>query len=713
MFCMAGYDSCKRKTQFDTMVEAHQVEESDTSSSEEEDSSDDEANHFQVLQVWLETTKKGIKMNDMKDESAQNFKTKNIQLIKEATAAIGHHEIMTTETQILANKSMYDRLLFPPSCFSRMAWDLLGLMMVVYDMFSIPLVLLDPPKNPTTTAIDWTCRVFWTIDIPLSFMTGYMMSNGSVVMDLRKIAMKYITTWFALDLILVASDWAEIAWDGNQHAQGSARMGKVSRIFRMMRIVRLVRLARMKQFLQNSRATLKSEGLMIVVDISKILVAVLTSAHYVACAWYGVGQAEEESESWIYENEYHRRPLEQRYLIAFHWSMAQFHGGMDEIVPVGVSERIYAVVISVLAWLAAAAFVSGLTSEMTRLHILASQQARQLSILNRYLKQCRISDQLSLRVQRNAQHALNEQQRLMPESEVELLHLVSEALREELHFEMYSPVLEVHSFFAVYTNECPQVVRKVCHIAMSTLLISSGDVVFNAGEIPQFPKMYVVCSGTLEYIPLSGNVIEVFAAHWLSEAVLWTPWMHRGVLKATSEGRLCLLDALRFQEIVGCFDHTPQQIDPKHYASLYVKHLNALLDLNKLDMITDMPNNEEINLCRKCYNMRLNEKRGNGHSSSSSDRRHSDLDDFVSVARRRRSAFMDGNTNNIAVEAIQKTITRARSVSRVSVSDKRLFMTPQFSESSTKGADDESRPSSVSRLMSWVRSSSNDDPPRS
>jgi len=663
-FMEEGYNTGKRKTHFDFVVTEEEAppEIDYPESSSEEESTDDEANHFQVLQVWQATTEvHGVKMAAFTSETTKSNKMKNIALIKAATAAIGS-SLAPSETD--DKFKMCEMIIFAPSCFSRVTWELLGLMMVIYDIISIPLVLLDPPKNQATTTIDWTCRVFWTMDIPFTFITGFMMSNGNVVMDPRRIAWNYSTKWLFLDLVLVSTDWAEIAWGGNQHAQGSARMGKVSRIFRMMRIVRLVRVARMKQFLQNSRTRLKSEGLMIVVDIAKILVAVLASAHYVACAWYGIGQAEDQERSWIYANQYDRRPLEQRYLIAFHWSMAQFHGGMDEIVPVGVTERIYAVCISVLAWLAAAAFVSGLTSEMTRLHILASQQARQLSVLTRYLKQCRISDQLSIRVQRNAQHALHEQQRLMPENEVELLHLVSEALREELHFEMYSPVLEVHSFFAVYTNECPQVMRKVCHIAMSTLLISTGDVVFNAGEIPQFPKMYVVCSGTLEYIPLSGNVIEVFAAHWLSEAVLWTPWMHRGVLKATSEGRLCLLDAMRFQEIVGCFDHTPQQIDPKHYACNYVKHLNALLDLNQLDKITDMPNNEEINLCRKCYYMRHDTK----SYGSSHERRHSDLDDFVSVARRRRSAFMDGATTNVAAEAVRTAVNRARSASRISIS---------------------------------------------
>merc|ERR1719265_931650 len=118
--------------------------------------------------------------------------------------------------------------------------------------------------------------------------------------------------------------------------------------------------------------------------------------------------------------------------------------------------------------------------------------------------------------------------------------------------------------------------RKVCHEAMSTLLIATGDVIFNAGEIAGKPKMYIVCSGLLEYIPYNGSIMQVHSEMWLSEGAIWTKWMHRGVLKTVVEGRLCLLSASLFQDIVGCFDHA--EFDPRRYAAFYIDHLNHLLE---------------------------------------------------------------------------------------------------------------------------------------
>merc|ERR1712137_889532 len=92
--------------------------------------------------------------------------------------------------------------------------------------------------------------------------------------------------------------------------------------------------------------------------------------------------------------------------------------------------------------------VSRLTSSMTRLYILSNTQAQQLAALRRYLGENGISSRLAVRVQRNAQHAIMEMQRFMPEEKVDLLALVSEPLRMELHFELLCPVFGVHPFFS-------------------------------------------------------------------------------------------------------------------------------------------------------------------------------------------------------------------------------------------------------------------------
>merc|ERR1712151_465402 len=125
----------------------------------------------------------------------------------------------------------------------------------------------------------------------------------------------------------------------------------------------------------------------------------------------------------------------------------------------------------------------------------------------------------------------------------------AEPLRIEMHFEMYSWVLICHQFF----NECrvqgPQVLRRVCHNATSTLLLEKGDIAFSKGDAPSDPKMYFVCRGMLEY-STSCETVSVMERQWVAEAVLWTNWVHRGTLTATDAVKIAMIDADHFQTVV-------------------------------------------------------------------------------------------------------------------------------------------------------------------
>jgi len=249
--------------------------------------------------------------------------------------------------------------------------------------------------------------------------------------------------------------------------------------------------------------------------------------------------------------------------------------------------------------------VSNLTSSLTQLNFLSSQQSIKTAVLRRYLFQNGIPVKLAMRVQRNAAHAIREQQRLMPESEVELLALVSQPLQIEIHFEMHGRDLKIHPFFAFYIEECPQVMRKVCHHSvLQPSRLGTGDVIFNVGEIPANPVMYFVTRGELTYDSIYGTSSSVTEGQWISEATLWTHWMHRGVLTAANDCRVTRLDAQSFQDIASQFSH--QQFDPKLYAEGYTAHLNNSLQVTDLCLEHDgeleiLSNQEQAKPAKRSY----------------------------------------------------------------------------------------------------------------
>jgi hypothetical protein len=162
---------------------------------------------------------------------------------------------------------------------------------------------------------------------------------------------------------------------------------------------------------------------------------------------------------------------------------------------------------------------------------------------------------------------------------------------------MYHPTLSIHPFFARYAEECPHVVKKVCHTTLTSIQISKSDTIFNVGEMPSCPKMLIVTEGKLAYTTSGAGARKssansgdkeyhavVETNQWVSEAPLWVTWAHRGTLTAAEDSYICALAAKEFQKIAGQFEHTG--FDPRIYAAMFVQCLN------EIPGVTDLPDQE-------------------------------------------------------------------------------------------------------------------------
>merc|ERR1712032_1442225 len=101
-------------------------------------------------------------------------------------------------------------------------------------------------------------------------------------------------------------------------------------------------------------------------------------------------------------------------------------------------------------------------------------------------------------------------------------------------------------------TECPPVMRRLCHAGVSEMMLSEDDILFSQGEVPSCAKMLFVCEGTLSYTTDGQRFHAVAGGEWGCEQVLWTDcWVYRGLLRASSDCQLTLLDAETFQRLAG------------------------------------------------------------------------------------------------------------------------------------------------------------------
>eukprot|EP00928_Gymnodinium_smaydae_P071003 TRINITY_DN54701_c0_g1_i1.p1 TRINITY_DN54701_c0_g1~~TRINITY_DN54701_c0_g1_i1.p1 ORF type:complete len:929 (+),score=174.31 TRINITY_DN54701_c0_g1_i1:125-2788(+) len=479
-------------------------------------------------------------------------------------------------------------LVIHPQSRPRIAWDLFSMFLVFYDLIAIPLLVFEF-ENLFLTTMDWVTRLFWTLDVGASILTGVMMRDGTVRYDMKFIFCRYCKTWMALDFIIVSTDWLELALIKLDIQVGV--FGQLTRATRAVRCVRLLRLLRMKEVMEVIHERIQSDKVMLIVKILRLIAFMAAFGHVGGCSFWGIGSLN-EGNSWILEGRYMEMPPSNRYLASMHWSLTQLSGGGNPIRPMNSLERIFANFFFVFGFLCGAMIVSSITSSITQSHIIKCNQSQSESALRKYLKQNAIPSNLALRMQRSAQHAISGD--LAPEA-VELLSVVAEPLRMEMHYEMYNAVLSSHALFQKYSDNCHHGSRQLCHRAMRALLVITGDEIFVEGESPIEPCTYFVLKGKLNYVQETiqptdptrlnsrGAVIpvppasaeegtEVGEKNWIAEPVLWTQWVHQGTLTASSDVKLACMSADKFFQIGSRYSSMHE--DLKEYMWAYLKFMN-------------------------------------------------------------------------------------------------------------------------------------------
>lgn len=573
-----------------------------------EETAENEGDMFdlEVLLVWGETRRKTASVNTLRLMAYQSM---DLDLID-------FEEGMDDDAP-WSWRRVLQRHVVDPNCKRRCVWDLVSLLFVMYDILMIPLGTFGSQFETGSgpRSIGWLMRTYWTLDIPSQFMTGYPLQDGDVEKDLSLIARHYAHRWLLLDLLVVGVDWLDVFINSLDGFSSHARIGKVMRVMRVIRVLRLLRIARLP-LVQGTwlEGYVRSERVMLVGSMFKTIGVIVILLHFIACSWWGIGNLSIHGEdSWAKSDQLQQGSLAWQYATSFHWSLAQFAGDM-EVDPRNVLERVFSILTLLFAFVVSAVFVSSITSSMTRLQMILGSKTTMFSELRQYLVDNNISPRLVARVSRNAHRAYAEYQRTTPEADIELLKLVSEPLRVELHFEVYSRVLLSNPFFAKYEKLNPAAVRRVCHTAVEVEFLSAGDVVFVNGEAPRIPQMWFVLNGALSYkSDLDGERKVIgpalssrkttssrFSARaevirhsrqqqrlsqagyhrhsggWIAEPVLWTAWIHTGVLRAEMDCRLMGLHALSFQEIAPQFSSGTDCLASR-YAQKYVERLNAQL----------------------------------------------------------------------------------------------------------------------------------------
>jgi len=484
------------------------------------------------------------------------------------------------------------RCIILPSSTFRLCWDCIGLFLIGYDLLTIPFNLaFVPTPNLMSKSIDWLTLLFWTSDMMQGFCLGYY-DQGEIVVDQWMVFKNYIKSWLSIDILVVVPEWFVIfvpSTGGETDEATVGDLGKIAKFARVMRVLRLLRLLKMKKFLETLVDRIESEYSFILFNLIHLSCFVLVLNHVIACVWYMISRVTKGEPNWVSAGNVNGT-IAYLYATSLHWSLTQFTPASMDISARNLIERLFSILVLFFAMLVFSSIVASITQSMTALRNLQGNEMRQFWLLRRYLRQRHIQQSLSERIIKFLEHRSHVQGKLVQRDRVPVLGNLSEALHAELMHEMYSSDLDVHPFFSRMKDVWPGVMHRLVRAGLRLQNYACNESVFGAGDEAKF--LYFAKSGDFHYIVEKEGEKHTHTCEkiWLSEAVFFTDWRHRGQLLSISdqeEAEVITLDPGQFMAVMSMHPW------PWREAVVYGRKFVELLNENQKDF-TDMPRDDDF-----------------------------------------------------------------------------------------------------------------------
>lgn len=461
------------------------------------------------------------------------------------------------------------KALDPKTSLSLVLRDWISLAPLAHDVIITPY-LLAWQISPYAKWMALMCASawFWTMDIAVSFVTGYREESGEVVLSRRRASRRYLTHWFPFDLLLTILDWIcffVVMTETTRYSYASHVL-RALRLLRLVKLYKLFRMSHLTRLLEKMGVVHWQQSSMrrAIMSALDMLLFICLAAHLLSCSWYSIG-ANSHSEpgvSWLdmpstfsQAASFRQATREQQYLASLHFITALITTGSADVAPQSSFERAFNVLLLWGGFFAGTIVISIMSGFVLQYIMSVQDQAMQLKQLRRYLNQNRIHPHLQLEViEQTTTHLVHE--KIVRTDLVDpMLKMLPSTLHLKLIFAIHAPPLVRHPLFELWQAMELDAICELCSEAVEMTLHLSNDPVFFAGTEAQ--KAFIVRQGTLCYMQKPGTSklrqkieISIKPETWLSEAALWSHWVHVGDLSAETASQVMVVSAEKLWDVV-------------------------------------------------------------------------------------------------------------------------------------------------------------------
>jgi len=371
---------------------------------------------------------------------------------------------------------------------TRMAWDMLLMVLLFYVSVSVPYSL-GLGSSDILDTMDRITDCFFCCDLVLNFRTSFVDRDDTVIFDNYKIAVKYLKSWFLLDFVSsVPFDLVTAGLIPNLTPARLMKIGKIAKVIKLMRLSKMMALAE-SELMEVLDKKLGGRAHTTFIRICKLAAITFLLAHWLACFGNAVDKASLDD----YFSDLEGGPSElQRYLAAMYWAMTTLSTvGYGDITPKTDAERAYAMMAMMVGGSLYGYVIGCVTSIVTETDLNANAFRERMERFQAWLgRHDEIPRVLRVRLKKHFERAMASQSAM---DDASVVLDLSPELRAESAFFLVDSLVRVHPMFCEIPNSALAKLVEVLHKSH----VSTKEYIVRLGD-PGI-AMYILVSGTARY----------------------------------------------------------------------------------------------------------------------------------------------------------------------------------------------------------------------
>ncbi|KAF4667390.1 hypothetical protein FOL47_003600 [Perkinsus chesapeaki] len=371
---------------------------------------------------------------------------------------------------------------FDPHSQIRLVWDLIISTFHIYQAVTIPFSLAFYQSE--AERLDSDIMQFlpiqdavFAVNIIVTFLTGFY-SNGALVRDPKVLALRYLKSWFILDVIgafpylVFRSETSVCQW------------------LRLLRLLIVGRTGYLRhQIMSRIEYKVQNEMLFILLGIAKLVTLLILVAHWGACIWWSVGVSGYLSgngpEGWIpefgleYTDLWTASRAEQYTACLYFMTSTITTVGYGDIHAYSHSERVFCIICEILAGNLFALFSGLLCSLILTYDEVGAQFRGRLKTAMRYMNRHNVDNGVQQQVRQFIERLFQNQANEQAKGDLLTLLRTSEGLQSRVLVGVMGKLLRNYKWFDVKLTDAQ--LGRIASIVL-TKYFAPGDLVFYAGD---------------------------------------------------------------------------------------------------------------------------------------------------------------------------------------------------------------------------------------